>query len=110
MAVHMWEQVTLLGLSKAVEKCHKGRRMQSKLHPRINYACLEPHHFQPFVVITQPYEQLSHAALKWLRENEDICDVVQVCMNTLYETSRYLAHLHRQGAQVSEQEVPSKES
>ena len=31
------------------------------------------------VVTTQPYEPLSHATLEWLKENQDKCDVLQVC-------------------------------
>lgn len=71
-------QVTLLGVSKMLDKCAKGRKMQGALHPRVTYACLEERHFDPFVVTTQPYEQLSHAALAWLKENQHECQVLQV--------------------------------
>ena len=58
-------QVTLLGVSKMLDKCAKGRKMQGALHPRVTYACLEERHFEPFVVTTQPYEQAQprHACL-----------------------------------------------
>ena len=72
-------QVTLLGVSKMIDKCIRGRRQQSKLNPRAHYACFEEYHFQPMVVTTQPYEPLSHATLEWLKENQDKCDVLQVC-------------------------------
>lgn len=75
----MRAQVTLLGVSKMLDKCAKGRKMQGALHPRVTYACLEERHFEPFVVTTQPYEQLSHAALAWLKENQHECQVLQVC-------------------------------
>ena len=71
-------QVTLLGVSKMIDKCIRGRRQQSKLNPRADYACFEEYHFQPMVVTTQPYEPLSHATLEWLKENQDKCDVLQV--------------------------------
>jgi len=70
--------VTLLGVSKMLDKCAKGRKMQGALHPRVTYACLEERHFDPFVVTTQPYEQLSHATLAWLKENQHECQVLQV--------------------------------
>ena len=73
-------QVTLLGVSKMIDKCIRGRRQQSKLNPRADYACFEEYHFQPMVVTTQPYEPLSHATLEWLKENQDKCDVLQVCI------------------------------
>jgi hypothetical protein len=72
-------QVTLLGVSKMMDKCIKGRKQQSRLNPRANYACFEDRHFEPFVVTTQPYEGLSHATLEWLKENQHLCDVLQVC-------------------------------
>lgn len=72
-------QVTLLGVSKMIDKCIRGRRQQSKLNPRADYACFEEYHFEPMVVTTQPYEPLSHATLEWLKENQDKCDVLQVC-------------------------------
>ena len=34
-------QVTLLGVSKMIDKCIRGRRQQSKLNPRADYACFE---------------------------------------------------------------------
>ena len=71
-------QVTLLGVSKMIDKCIRGRRQQSKLNPRADYACFEEYHFEPMVVTTQPYEPLSHATLEWLKENQDKCDVLQV--------------------------------
>ena len=71
-------QVTLLGVSKMIDKCVRGRRQQSKLNPRADYACFDDRHFTPFVVTTQPYEPLSHATLEWLKENQDKCDVLQV--------------------------------
>lgn len=74
----MRAQVTLLGVSKMLDKCAKGRKMQGALHPRVTYACLEERHFEPFVVTTQPYEQLSHATLAWLKENQHECQVLQV--------------------------------
>ncbi|CAL8463815.1 g3349 [Coccomyxa elongata] len=70
--------VTLLGVSKMMDKCIKGRKQQSKLNPRANYACFDDRHFEPFVVTTQPYEGLSHATLEWLKENQHLCDVLQV--------------------------------
>ncbi len=70
-------QVTLLGVSRMMDKCVKGRKQQSRLNPRATYACFEEHHFEPFVVTTQPYEGLSHATLAWLIENQDQCDVLQ---------------------------------
>ena len=70
--------VTLLGVSKMIDKCVRGRRQQSKLNPRADYACFDDSHFTPFVVTTQPYEPLSHATLEWLKENQDKCDVLQV--------------------------------
>lgn len=63
-----------------IDKCIRGRRQQSKLNPRADYACFEESHFTPFVVTTQPYEPLSHATLEWLKENQDKCDVLQVYM------------------------------
>ena len=63
-----------------IDKCIRGRRQQSKLNPRADYACFEDRHFTPFVVTTQPYEPLSHATLEWLKENQDKCDVLQVRM------------------------------
>ena len=71
-------QVTLLGVSKMMDKCIKGRKQQGKLNPRAAYACFDDRHFEPFVVTTQPYESLSHATLEWLKENQDQCDVLQV--------------------------------
>ena len=62
-----------------MDKCIKGRKQQSRLNPRANYACFEDRHFEPFVVTTQPYEGLSHATLEWLKENQHLCDVLQVC-------------------------------
>ena len=61
-----------------MDKCIKGRKQQSKLNPRANYACFDDRHFEPFVVTTQPYEGLSHATLEWLKENQHLCDVLQV--------------------------------
>lgn len=75
-------QVTLLGVSRMMDKCIKGRKQQSRLNPRANYACFDDRHFQPFVVTTQPYEGLSHATLEWLKENQHLCDVLQVCCLT----------------------------
>ena len=75
----MLVQVTLLGVSKMIDKCIRGRRQQSKLNPRADYACFEEYHFEPMVVTTQPYEPLSHATLEWLKENQDKCNVLQVC-------------------------------
>lgn len=77
-------QVTLLGVSKMIDKCVRGRRQQSKLNPRADYACFEDYHFQPFVVTTQPYEPLSHATLEWLKENQDQCDVLQVSCSYIW--------------------------
>lgn len=70
--------MTLLGVSKMMDKCVKGRKQQSHLNPRATYACFDDRHFEPFVVTTQPYEGLSHATLAWLIENQDQCDVLQV--------------------------------
>jgi hypothetical protein len=52
--------------------------MQQGAHPKVTYACLEERHFSDNVVITQPYEHLGHAALRWLQENQESCDVLQV--------------------------------
>ena len=70
-------QVTLLGVSRMLDKCVKGRKQQSRLNPRATYACFDDRHFEPFTVTTQPYEGLSHATLAWLIENQDQCDVLQ---------------------------------
>lgn len=72
--------MTLLAVSKHFDACARGRRMQQALHPRVTYACLADRHFSDDVVMTQPYEQLSHAALSWLLENQQRCDVLQVTM------------------------------
>ena len=80
--------MTLLGVSKMIDKCVRGRRQQSKLNPRADYACFDDHHFTPFVVTTQPYESLSHATLEWLKEHQDKCDVLQVtCLSWLQRVS-----------------------
>ena len=44
----------------------------------MDYLCLAEHHFQPEVIETYPYERLSHATLAWLKENQEMCDVLQV--------------------------------
>lgn len=44
--------------------------------PNLDWECLEPAHFQPEVVETYPYEQLSHAVLRWFEEDTDRCDII----------------------------------
>lgn len=67
-------QVTFLGASNQYEVCQEAKPVNSQAG--IQFDCLEPRHFQPEVIETYPYEQLSHAALAWLVENADRCDVV----------------------------------
>lgn len=71
-------QVTLLGVSKDLEACGRMANAQMQLNPEVQYACLKHEHFEPFTVATQPFEQLSHAVLQWLVQNQNDCDVVQV--------------------------------
>ncbi len=76
-----------------IDKCVRGRRQQSKLNPRADYACFEDRHFTPFVVTTQPYEPLSHATLEWLKENQDKCDVLQVTWSFRPSTTIFAHHV-----------------
>ena len=71
-------QVTLLGVSKDLEACGRMANAQRLLNSAVTYACLDHSHFEPFTVATQPFEQLSHAVLQWLVQNQKDCDVVQV--------------------------------
>ena len=77
-------QVTLLGVSKDLEACGRMAAAQRLLNPRVQYACLQHAHFQPFTVATQPFEQLSHAVLQWLVQHQDDCDVVQASSSCLF--------------------------
>ena len=67
-------QVTFLGVTKKESVCKTAKTIQEKNNLR--WECLEPAHFKPEVVETYPYEQLSHAVLKWLQEDPDRCDVI----------------------------------
>ena len=71
-------QVTLLGVSKDLEACGRMANAQRLLNPSVDYTCLKQEHFEPFTVATQPFEQLSHAVLKWLVQHQQSCDIVQV--------------------------------
>lgn len=67
-------QVTFLGANSKLSVCQEARAVNSKAG--VEFDCLEQRHFQPEVVQTYPYEQLSHAVLAWLQENSHRCDVV----------------------------------
>lgn len=67
-------QVTFLGVTKKESLCKSARAVNQQ--PNLDWECLEPSHFQPEVVETYPYEQLSHAVLKWLQEDTDRCDII----------------------------------
>ncbi|CAL5218412.1 g88 [Coccomyxa viridis] len=71
-------KVTLLGVSKDLEACGRMANAQRLLNPSVDYTCLKQEHFEPFTVATQPFEQLSHAVLKWLVQHQESCDIVQV--------------------------------
>lgn len=75
-------QVTLLGVSKDLEACGRMANAQRLLNPSVDYTCLKQEHFEPFTVATQPFEQLSHAVLKWLVQHQESCDIVQVRLLT----------------------------
>ncbi|KAK9821580.1 hypothetical protein WJX81_008053 [Elliptochloris bilobata] len=68
--------VTFLGVTKRANECQEGARIHSHSPDHVTFACLEAQHFQPEVVETFPYEQLSHAVLAWLQQNLGRCDVV----------------------------------
>ena len=57
----------------------EGAQAAEPAEPSRDLRCFDDRHFEPFMVTTQPYEGLSHATLAWLIENQDQCDVLQVC-------------------------------
>ena len=67
-------QVTFLGVTKRTSLCDEAKTINQKNN--LKFECLEPEHFKPDIVETYPYEQLSHAIVKWLKEDPDRCDVI----------------------------------
>ena len=61
-------QVTFVPLTRRMHSCQEA----AKLHTgsRVAFACLSKADFEPLVVPTAPYEQLSHAALSWVTAHQ----------------------------------------
>ena len=97
-------QVTFLGVTKKESLCKSARAVNQQ--PNLDWECLEPSHFQPEVVETYPYEQLSHAVLRWLKEDPDRCDIIHGhewggIFNDLV-TSAYLRDVRKRPIRITE--------
>lgn len=88
-AIHLlrvcWLQVTFVPATKRLHTCREAGRQQGqdKLSGRASFECLARTSFEPPVVQTYPYEQLSHAALSWVIAHQ----VSGVLVAPLLETS-----------------------
>ncbi|KAK9813475.1 hypothetical protein WJX73_001034 [Symbiochloris irregularis] len=74
LAKHPGLQVTMVQITERHKKiCDEGTRTARH---GFKIACPEKHHYEPEVAESLPFEKASHAALAWLRQNQDKCDVV----------------------------------
>ena len=74
--------MTFVPVTRRLHTCQDA----AKLHPgtKINFACLTKPDFEPAVVPTYAYEQLSHAALSWVTSHQASA---RICTDVIPPTS-----------------------
>ena len=65
--------MNVLQVTKRTRVCEEAAKVNTK--PNLAFHCLQPHHFEPEVAETFPYEATNMAVLTWLLEEPDRCQV-----------------------------------
>ena len=63
-----------VGSSLAVQLCEEAKGKYS--NGNLDFQCLEARHFEPNIVATYPYEDLSHAVVSWVLEHQGSCELI----------------------------------
>lgn len=59
-----------------MERCRQARNSTTVAETNGTFTCLEERHFLPKIIETHPYASLAQAALNWLQEHQNECDLV----------------------------------